>query len=453
MANKIPNSKPQISAKDVDKILAAKKIDLKKFPVNVVAIRGYYLDTMGAKGTNDRGIFDDCAIVKSPTLYTTVNWNTDPSSYRKGRGTGGSKGMASLKTGVWPYQIGKHKGKGPAGTQAGKVTVIRDGLDGDYADTGMFGINLHWGSAVGTSSLGCQTAPAAQWPSFINPLVAELKRYGQKVFNYILIDVAEMNAIISEDEPVVEAPPVPIHQDDQPAPVVAVPLDRKMPRIGPKAVTVKGIDVSRWQPDFDFANAKANGMEFAFIKASEGTTLKDKSFDRHREKALAAGMMVGAYHFYRPKSDPKAQAKFFCSIIGDLRPGELPPVLDLEAKEGNQSKLATDAKIFCEEVERILGVTPILYTGPYYFKDWVLNNGDKSALVRFPLWIAHYGGNAALTPPPYANWTFWQFTDKLLMPKHKGGLDGNLFNGSLAELRKLAVPAVASEVVDAPVEA
>lgn len=192
----IPNSKPQLKADAAEKILQAKGIDRKKFPVCVLAVRGYYLDTMGKPGANDRGIYDDAAFIHSPTLYCSVNWNTDPTSYRKGRGMGSSKGMASLKLGVWDYKIGSHKGKSPAGNQAGPVTVIRDGIDGDYPDTGMFGINLHWGGA-GTSSLGCQTAPPNQWPAFINPLVAELKRYGQKTFKYVLIDVAEMTKILA----------------------------------------------------------------------------------------------------------------------------------------------------------------------------------------------------------------------------------------------------------------
>lgn len=195
----VPSSRPQMGKSDVEKILKSKKIDRKKFPVCVLAVRGYYLDSMGSKGKNDRGIFDDAVFIDSPTLFASTNWNTDPSAYRKGRGTGSAKGMASLKLGVWDYKIGAHKGRSPAGNQAGPVTVIRDGTDGDYSDTGYFGINLHWGGA-GTSSLGCQTAPPNQWPSFINPLVAELKRYGQKVFKYVLIDEAERKSIVDAEQ-------------------------------------------------------------------------------------------------------------------------------------------------------------------------------------------------------------------------------------------------------------
>lgn len=219
--SKVPSNRPQLKAADVERILEAKGVNRKKNPVCVLAVRGYYLDTMGQKGKNDRGIFDDAAFVVSPTAFVAVNWNTDPSAYRKGSGRGSAKGMASLKPGVWSYQIGKHKGKGPAGVQADEVTVIRDGDISDYPDTGWFGINLHWGSASGgTSSLGCQTAPVNQWTAFINPLVAELKRYTQKIFPYVLITVEEMKAILNVEVPRVDEPksaPAPTPGDLGPA--------------------------------------------------------------------------------------------------------------------------------------------------------------------------------------------------------------------------------------------
>ncbi len=210
----IPNSRPKLSKADAEKILLAKGCSLNQ--VNVLAVRGYYLDSMGVEGKNDRGIFDDAAFVCSPTAFVAVNWNTDPSSYRRGRGTGSAKGMASLKLGVWDYKIGAHKGVSPACREAGPVTVIRDGVNGDYEDTDNppeteFAINHHWGSNSGTSSAGCQTAPPNQWPSYINTLVSELKRYGQKTFKYVLIDVKEMQSLVKGPQKPVE------HEDYQKA--------------------------------------------------------------------------------------------------------------------------------------------------------------------------------------------------------------------------------------------
>ena len=182
-----PASRPMITLSELNELLKMKAGGKKLSPVAIVGIRGYYLNTMGKPGQNDRGIYDDAVLVISPTTYTTFNANTDPSAYRKGKGKGLAKGMARLKEGVWKYQLGLHKGQYMALRQAAPVTVIRDGTP-DYEDSGMFGINIHRGGIARTSSLGCQTIPPDQWDQFINLVKAELKRHGQKTLDYVLID-------------------------------------------------------------------------------------------------------------------------------------------------------------------------------------------------------------------------------------------------------------------------
>lgn len=186
-----PKSKPQLTSKKIDAIIASKKIDRKKYPLVIVGIRGYYMDTMGVKGKNDRRINDDALFVRSPSLFASFNGNTDPSGYRKGKGFGSGKGMACLKAGVWLYQVGTHKGQWPALRQAAPVTVVRDG-DPPYDHTGMHTINHHWQRAGSTSSAGCQTLPGTrttgQYAAYIGCILGESKRYGQKVIPYILIE-------------------------------------------------------------------------------------------------------------------------------------------------------------------------------------------------------------------------------------------------------------------------
>lgn len=152
-----------------------------KDAVAVLATRGYFADSLGKKGANDRGCYDDALIVVSPVCHVAFNGNTDPSIFRKA--------IAVLKPGVWRYRPGTHnlsKPKArqyPAFVQAGEVTVIRDG---EGEDTGEFGINIHRGGINTTSSLGCQTLPPAQWASFYALLREQLARFGQKTFPYVL---------------------------------------------------------------------------------------------------------------------------------------------------------------------------------------------------------------------------------------------------------------------------
>jgi lysozyme len=159
--------------------------------VVLVGCRGYYMDSMGKKGANDRGIYDDALFWVDLKIgrLASYNGNVDPSSYRKGKGTGSTKGMASLKNGVWRYQPGMHNGSAPhmAYRQAAAVTVIRDGSP-NYEDTGWFGINIHRGGTRGTSSLGCQTVPPDQWTDFKKTGDLWLANNKQKTFAYILTD-------------------------------------------------------------------------------------------------------------------------------------------------------------------------------------------------------------------------------------------------------------------------
>lgn len=189
MSKIVPPSRPLQKRDVTDAMLSAHLIDPPE--VCLLGIRGYYRDTMGKPGVNDRGIYDDAIILRSSTAHVAFNANTDPSVVRKGRGTGAKKGIAKLKTGVWQFVLGPHRGKYLALRQSGKFTVIRDGIDGDYEDTGDgFGINIHKGGYGSTSSLGCQTIFPDQWPAFIALVQSELKRAGQKVIPYVLVEAA-----------------------------------------------------------------------------------------------------------------------------------------------------------------------------------------------------------------------------------------------------------------------
>jgi len=170
--------KPRLSAAELDEKLNPFHIDRDKYLVIVAGIRGYYKNSMGAPGVNDRSIYDDAIFIVSPSAMAAFNGNTDPSKFRRGRGTGSQKGMASLLPGAWfVHQFGMHKGKYLALCQRlGNVDVKRDGTP-DYIDSGNFGINIHKGGYNTTSSLGCQTIHPQQWDSFISLAVDQAKRY------------------------------------------------------------------------------------------------------------------------------------------------------------------------------------------------------------------------------------------------------------------------------------
>lgn len=176
----VPRSRPGLLEADARVILA--QYNIADMPA-LLGIRGYYLDTMGEPGKNDRAIYDDAIIIVSQGFAMTFNANTDAGAYRRG--------IANLKPGVWLYKLGIHGLSKPqaqqyeALVQAAPVTVQRDQV-GD--DTGWFGINIHRGSYRSTSSLGCQTIYPAQWQDFISTVKEQLRRLGKRTIPYVLID-------------------------------------------------------------------------------------------------------------------------------------------------------------------------------------------------------------------------------------------------------------------------
>lgn len=208
------------------------------------------------------------------------------------------------------------------------------------------------------------------------------------------------------------------------------------------APKVKGIDISGWQGAIDWNKATNQGdIDFAFIKASEGSTIKDKMFLRHWDAANEAGVLTGAYHFFRMSTSGKQQAKFFSDIINPKRglSLQLPPVMDWEAHDGNPSDNDVEQGLeFLHEVVRLTGAKPIIYTGPYFFKS-LGSKALQNDLHKYALWIANYGVTCPLVPPPWQKWSFWQYTDKLIIPGYSSGVDGNYFDGTLDELKAMCV--------------
>lgn len=180
MAGILPNARPMQPREKTAALLLAHNV---RDAVAIVGVRGYYLDTMGAKGKNDRGIYDDAIFIFTPGAYVSFNANVDPSAFRKH--------IAALKPGVWRYKVGTHGLSRPraeqyeALVQAGPVTVVRDGQG---EDTGMFGINIHRGGRSTTGSLGCQTIWPDQWPAFIELVKAELHRHALATIPYVLTE-------------------------------------------------------------------------------------------------------------------------------------------------------------------------------------------------------------------------------------------------------------------------
>jgi lysozyme len=197
---------------------------------------------------------------------------------------------------------------------------------------------------------------------------------------------------------------------------------------------LSGVDVSHFQGAVDWQAVKAAGCAFAFAKATEGAGIADPYFPANWAGMKAAGLLRGAYHFFRAEQDATEQAAHFLSTV-QFEPGDLPPVLDIEGGAGVSGEgIVGGVQTWLDAVEPVAGVTPIIYTNTPF---WDENFTDQFG--QYPLWIAHYGPEPSPLPRGWAVWTFWQYSQSLHVSGVNGPADHDYFNGPLSQLQALAV--------------
>lgn len=203
-----------------------------------------------------------------------------------------------------------------------------------------------------------------------------------------------------------------------------------------KGETVEGIDVSYYQGTIDWDAVKASGRVFAIARISDGTYL-DTKFDANWPAMKKVGLIRGAYQFFRPGQNPDTLADIVISKVGKLGDGDLPVTIDVEATDGQSAAtIISKMKTWIAKVEAGTGKKPIIYTGKYFWQDNVANSKE---FTSYPLWIAAYGPTCPNLPDgAWSTWTFFQYTDRSSVPGISGGVDGDKFNGPLADLQKLA---------------
>lgn len=195
-------------------------------------------------------------------------------------------------------------------------------------------------------------------------------------------------------------------------------------------VEIKGVDVSKYQGTVDFDQVKAAGIHYVFIRATEGITYQDPDYKNNHQQAKAAGLRVGAYHFYETDDDPKAQLKNFTNWV-TLGPGDLAPVIDIEKLHQNDDKdLIANLLIFLNGLETHYGIKPIVYTGENFANEYIF------ALGHYPLWLAQYQVDKPQVPKGWKGWDFWQWSQSGTIDGIAGSVDLDRFNGSHQQFEK-----------------
>jgi lysozyme len=201
--------------------------------------------------------------------------------------------------------------------------------------------------------------------------------------------------------------------------------------------TVQGMDVSHYDGTIDWATAKAHGIDFAFVKATESTTYVDPTFAANWAGMKAAGVVRGAYHFFRANTDPLVQASHVAQTVGALEANDLPIVLDLETADGETgATIGANAVKFLDAVTAATGKTAIVYTSPGFITGTV--GTPPAGLGKYTLWVANWGVTCPDVVAPWSNWTFWQHSATgTVAGVPSTAVDLDTFNGTLAELTGL----------------
>lgn len=197
--------------------------------------------------------------------------------------------------------------------------------------------------------------------------------------------------------------------------------------MNPSSNWLPGIDVSHWQGAIAWNQVQAAGIQFAYIKATQGSSSVDPNFQSNVEGS--AGLIArGAYHFYQLQT-VSDQMSNFENTCGPYTL-ELPPALDVEVgplDDAEQKQIL----LFLNLLEQYAGRIPVLYVD--------LANAQKITnpeFARYPLWLADYSTTVPTIPGSdlQAQWTFWQHTPQGTVSGISSTVDLDWFNGNRDQL-------------------
>lgn len=200
--------------------------------------------------------------------------------------------------------------------------------------------------------------------------------------------------------------------------------------------TLRGIDVSKWQGEIDWDAVKADGIEFAFIRVSDGAARPDPAFARNWAEAGRVGIARGAYQYFRPLEDPEQQADLLLAAIGPPGPRDLPPVIDIEVADGVEPReMARRMGRWAARVTKAIGTRPLIYTSAIH---WVELLAGSRLFRRHALWVAHYDVDCPSTPTAWRRWTIHQVSQEGQVAGVPAPVDENRFHGSRRALARLS---------------
>ena len=192
-------------------------------------------------------------------------------------------------------------------------------------------------------------------------------------------------------------------------------------------MSIKGLDVSKFQGEVDWERVKAAGYKFAMLRAGYGFNTVDEQFRRNASECNRIGLPIGAYWFCYATSPSSAvqEADGCVNTISDYRL-EYPVCYDIEQATidyaAGQGVTITPAlarqlvQSFCDRIEA-KGYYAMFYSNKNFLEQYLGNDLSK----RYSLWYARYTDTFDGT-----DCSMWQYTSQGSVPGISGNVDLDL---------------------------
>lgn len=200
---------------------------------------------------------------------------------------------------------------------------------------------------------------------------------------------------------------------------------------------IRGVDVSYYQGEIDWQILAKENIDFAFIKATEGSSHIDTKFAENWEQAGKTELKRSAYHFFSFESSGEAQGEHFISVV-PRESGMLSPVVDIEFygdrfyNKPDVEETRRELQSLLDTLEAHYGVKPVIYATESSYSTYI-----RGAFDEYPLWIRNVYFSPNVGMP--GKWTFWQYDSEATLQGYSGEeehIDLNVFYGSEKEWKK-----------------
>lgn len=167
---------------------------------------------------------------------------------------------------------------------------------------------------------------------------------------------------------------------------------------------VFGIDVSVWQENFDFQQAKNEGVKFSVLRGAYELS-KDTRFEEYYNNAKAVGLDVGVYHYSMATTPAEAieEAKFLEANVLSGKKFELPVYFDIEDsihKAMSKQQVSSITRAYLEYLE-----SKGYFVGVYSSKSFIDNYFEEDIKKEYAVWVAQWNTELTYT----GSCGMWQF--------------------------------------------